>query len=195
MSASGGSRQLRAFRCAIRDGLPLEAACAQSGIPLGEGRLIIADDERQPPSAECFEPLPTPSSKGPDMARGKKAAEKPINGEIPKPDFNLAIKLYKEDIRPAQAKVGEFAQEQSTAYKAIKKQAHVHPGAAKLAFKLHEMEDTKRDDFLRSLYGLMKGLDIGLTRDLVDAMGDDEADDMPTKDRARPTLATVSPLN
>lgn len=129
------------------------------------------------------------------MARGRKAADKPINGEIPKPDFALAIKLYKEDIRPAQAKVGEFAQEQSTAYKAIKKQANVHPGAAKLAFKLSEMEDTKRDDFLRSLYGLMEGLDIGLSRDLVDAMGDGEADSMPTRDRKRPTLATVSPLN
>lgn len=129
------------------------------------------------------------------MDRGKKAADKPINGEIPKPDFDLAIKLYKEDIRPAQAKVGEFAQEQSTAYKAIKKQAHVHPGAAKLAFKLSEMEDTKRDDFLRSLYGLMEGLDIGLSRDLVDAMGQDDADRMPTRERKRPALATVSPLN
>lgn len=129
------------------------------------------------------------------MARGRKADDKPINGEIPKPDFALAVKFYKDDIRPAQAKVGEFAQEQSTAYKAIKKQAHVHPGAAKLAFKLNEMEDTKRDDFLRSLYGLMQELDIGLTRDLVDAMGEGEADQMPTRERKRPALATVSPFN
>jgi len=191
---AGGSLQLRMFRIAIRSGATLESACAQSAIPLSEGKLILADDARQPPSAECFEPLPS-TQKGTDMARGKKAAEKPINGEIPKPDFALAVKFYKEDIRPAQAKVGEFAQEQSTAYKAIKKQAHVHPGAAKLAFKLFDMEDTKRDDFLRSLYGLMQELDIGLTRDLVDAMGSDEADDMPLKDRERPTLATLSSVN
>ncbi|EQA97300.1 hypothetical protein [Sphingobium sp. HDIP04] len=191
---SGGSQQLRTFRRLIRDKIPMEQAAAEAGLSIGEAKLTIAEDARQPPSPECFEPLPS-TQKGTDMARGKKAADKPINGEIPKPDFALAVKLYKEDIRPAQAKVGEFAQEQSTAYKAIKKQAHVHPGAAKLAFKLFDMEDTKRDDYLRSLYGLMQELDIGLTRDLVDAMGDGEADEMPTRERKRPELATVSPLN
>lgn len=189
----GGSVQLRTFRIAIRDGKSVEDAAAIAGMSMGEAALHLSDDAADPPPPEAY--LPIGSMKGHDMARGKKAADKPINGEIPKPDFDLAIRFYKEDIRPAQAKVGEFAQEQSTAYKAIKKQAHVHPGAAKLAFKLAEMEDTKRDDFLRSLYGLMEGLDIGLSRDLVDAMGDGEADKMPTRERKRPALATVSPLN
>jgi hypothetical protein len=192
---TGGSQQLRTFRCLIREGFDLAKAARCAGISSGEAALILADDARDPPSAECFEPIASPTPKGHDMARGKKAADKPINGEVPKPDFALAVKFYKEDIHPAQAKVGEFAQEQSTAYKAIKKQAYVHPGAAKLAFKLNEMEDTKRDDFLRSLYGLMQELDIGLTRDLVDAMGDGEADEMPTKERKRPALATVPALN
>ncbi len=190
---TGGSLQLRQFRTAIRDGMPLETAAELAGIGLGEATLTLQADEADPPPAECF--LPIGSMKGHDMARGKKADAGVINGEIAKPDFTLAVKFYKEDIRPAQAKVGEFAQEQSTAYKAIKKQAHVNPGAAKLAFKLNEMEDTKRDDFLRSLYGLMGELDIGLSRDLVDAMGDGEANTMPTKERKRPALATVSALN
>lgn len=189
----GGSVQLRTFRIAIRDGKCLEDAAAIAGMSLVTATLHYRDDAADPPPPEAY--LPIGSMKGNDMARGKKAADAPINGEIPKPDFALAVKLYKEDIRPAQAKVGEFAQEQSTAYKAIKKTAHVNPGAAKLAFKLNEMEDTKRDDFLRSLYGLMGELDIGLSRDLVDAMGDGETTEMPTKDRKRPALATVSSLN
>jgi len=190
---TGGSAQLRAFRLAIRGGKPIEVAAELAGISLGEAILHLEADAADPPPPEAF--LPIGSMKGHDMARGRKASDKPISGEIPKPDFALAIKFYQDDIRPAQSKVGEFAQEQSTAYKAIKKQANVHPGAAKLAFKLNEMEDTKRDDFLRSLYGLMAELDIGLSRDLVDAMGDGEAEKMPTKERKRPALATVSSLN
>jgi len=193
---TGGSVQLRTFRIAIRDGASLAEAAEKAGISLGEATLHLQDDAANPPPAEAYEPIGSMKpTKGTEMARGKKASDKPINGEIPKPDFALAVKFYQDDIRPAQAKVGEFAQEQSTAYRAIKKQANVHPGAAKLAFKLNEMEDTKRDDFLRSLYGLMTELDIGLSRDLVDAMSDSEADEMPTKERKRPTLATVSPLN
>ena len=91
-------------------------------------------------------------------------------------------------------RVGEFAQEQSTAYKEIKKGCNVHPGAAKLAFKLDAMEDTKRDDFLRSLKGLMAALNLGLSSDLVDqAEGDDDADGdiIPVKASSRPSLMPV----
>jgi len=112
--------------------------------------------------------------------------------EIVTPDFKLAVRYYREDIRPAQTKVGEFAQEQSTAYKAIKKQAHVNPGAAKLAFKLNEMEDAKRDDFLRSLYGLMQELKIGISADLVDQMADGEAPSMHKVEKAPVSLVTVN---
>jgi hypothetical protein len=84
------------------------------------------------------------------MARPKrKAADEVV--EIQKPDFDLAKRIYFNDIKPAQSKVGEHAQEMSTAYKEIKKAAHIQPQAAKLAFKLVEMEESKRDDFLRSL--------------------------------------------
>jgi sRNA-binding protein len=104
--------------------------------------------------------------------------------ELHAPDFKRAVSLYRTDIKPAQAKVGEYAQEQSTAYKEIKKACHVHPGAAKLAFKLDDMEPAKRDDYLRSLYGLMKELKIGISQDLVDQMADGEAPSMPVGERA-----------
>jgi hypothetical protein len=110
------------------------------------------------------------------------------------PDFALAVRFYREDIKPAQAKVGEYAQEQSTAYKAIKKQAHIQPQAAKLAFKLDDMEESKRDDFLRSFNGLLKELKIFMPVDLIDvAQGKGTTSDavVPTGQRGRPRLATV----
>jgi len=125
------------------------------------------------------------------VARGRKPKEKQVNNEVPKPDFDLAISLYRNDIRPAQSSVGEYAQEMSTAYKSIKKDAHINPQAAKLAFKLDQMEDFKCDDFLRSLYGLMKALGIGISADLVDQMGDGEAPTMPVSERDAPELATL----
>jgi hypothetical protein len=125
------------------------------------------------------------------MARGRKKQEEKVE-VVGKPDFERAIQLYREDIRPAQAKVGEYAQEQSTAYKEIKKGCNIHPGAAKLAFKLDQMEDAKRDDFLRSLYGLMAALKIGISADLVDQMGDDEAPRMPVAERQTPGLMALN---
>jgi hypothetical protein len=103
-----------------------------------------------------------------DMARGA-AKPKPIDGEIGKPDFALAVKIYRDDIKPAQSRVGEFAQEQSTAYKAIKKAAHIQPGAAKSAFKLAEMEESKREDFIRCFVGILETMDAWPKPDLVDA--------------------------
>lgn len=112
------------------------------------------------------------------MARQAKVKSEEVT-EIAKPDYARVVKAYREDIRPAQAKIGELAQEQSTAFKFIKKTCHVEPGAAKLAFKLNEMEDTKRDDFLRSLYGLMGVLKIGISADLVDKAEGAPAPKMP----------------
>src|SRR3546814_18533819 len=65
--------------------------------------------------------------------------------------------------------MGEFSQEVSTAYKHIKKHCHIQSGAAKQAFKLHGMEEAKRDDILRSFNGLCKELNIHMPRDLMDA--------------------------
>ena len=160
-----GSAQLRKFRRLISEGKTLMTACVESGLSIDEGRLTLKADAAEPPPPEAYEPLG--NGKENDMARGV-AKAKPIDGEIAKPDFKLALKLYRDEIRPAQSKVGEHAQEQSTAFKAIKKQAHIQPGAAKAAFKLMETEDAKRDDFIRSFVGLLKEAGKWPGLDLVD---------------------------
>jgi len=126
-----------------------------------------------------------------DMGRTRrKAADEVV--EIKKPDFDLARRIYFNDIKPAQAKVGEHAQEQSTAYKEIKNAAHIQPQAAKLAFKLVEMEESKRDDYLRSLNGLLQVFRIFMPRDMVDqAEGKSESNIIPIGERSAPQLATI----
>jgi len=188
---SGGSMQLRMFRRSIREGKSLAFACQISGISPAEGKLIIKDDEANPPPDDAYQMIGT-ARKEDDMARGAKKKEDEVE-QIGKPDFDRALRIYREDIKPAQAKVGEFAQEQSTAYKEIKKDCNIVPGAAKLAFKLDQMEDTKRDDFLRSLNGLMKVLNIGLSADLVDqAEGDDVGGVIPVAKSSRPQMMSVN---
>jgi len=119
------------------------------------------------------------------MVRGRKA--RPVEedaGEIKTKDFAGAVRAYRQDILPAQSKVGEFAQEQSTAYKHIKKMCHIQPQAAKAAFKLDGMEEAKRDDWLRCFTGLLRELNIPLkSNDLVD-----QAERKP---KAAPALATM----
>jgi hypothetical protein len=126
-----------------------------------------------------------------NMARSRrKAADEVV--EIQKPDFELAKRIYFNDIKPAQSKVGEFAQEQSTAYKEIKKAAHIQPQAAKLAFKLVEMEESKRDDYLRSFSGLLTVFRIFMPRDMVDmAEGKNGGNVVPIGTPERPQLATI----
>lgn len=200
----GGSQQLRLYRRARRDGASVMTACVESGIGMGEARLIETEDAENPPSPEAFQllvaapPPPAPPSAPPEnaiMARtARKQQDSPVTGEVAKPDFDLAVRLYRQDIKPAVSKVGEHAQEVSTAYKAIKKQAHIQPGAAKLAFKLDDMEPSKRDDFLRGLNGLLRKLNIFMPVDLVDqAEGKGGTADsvIPIGERARPQLATV----
>ncbi|BCA57715.1 hypothetical protein [Sphingomonas sp. HMP6] len=112
--------------------------------------------------------------------------------ELKTPDFKAAVALYKTDIRPAQAKVGEFAQEQSTAYKHIKKEFGIQPQAAKAAFALYEMEESKRDDYLRCRNGLEAELGIAVRVDLVDmAHGKDAVIPAAAGKRAPPKLVTI----
>jgi hypothetical protein len=194
------SRQLYRYLRLRRAGCPTESAAAQADIGLAEARLHDADEAKgllshidtteTPPT----EPIDSGSTqpKEEDMARTRrKAADQVV--EILKPDFELAKRIYFNDIKPAQSKVGEHAQEQSTAYKEIKKAAHIQPQAAKLSFKLVEMEESKRDDFLRSLNGLLQVFRIFMPRDLVDqAEGKDQASNVvPIGDSSRPSLATI----
>ncbi len=121
-----------------------------------------------------------------------KAATKPVSHEVPQKDFTGAVRAYRNDVKPAISKVGEYSQEVSTAYKHIKKNCHIQPGAAKLAFKLDGMEEAKRDDFLRCFNGLCKELNIVMPRDMVDiAEGKPAESIVPEADRPKPQLVAV----
>jgi len=107
------------------------------------------------------------------------------SGLIGEKDFSRAVKIFREDILPAQSKVGEFAQEQSTAYKNIKKQCGIQPQAARTVFRLSDMEEAKRDDWIRCFIGLCREMNIPLeSNDLVD-----QAQAAAT--RPKPVLATL----
>jgi hypothetical protein len=213
-----GSLQLQRYRSARRNERSMMSAAIEAGIGIGEARLIEADELRtslaegrqafanaepvpdepvtpQPDPQPIPAPEPAPQPKEDDMARGKKT-EGTISGEVPKPDFELAARIYREDIRPAMSGVGEHAQEMSTAYKEIKKRAHIQPQAARLAFRLVDMEEAKRDDFLRSFNGLLKELKIFMPADLVDAAegkGTIGETVVPIGKSTKPQLATIPP--
>ena len=127
------------------------------------------------------------------MAR---AARKPKDDDaevVKKKDFGLAAKIWRTDIKPAISKAGETMQEASSGYKQIKKVANIQPGAAKLAFKLVDMEEAKREDFLRCLGGLLKEFNIAIVpTDMVDMMQAGEADDGYARPKPQLGLVTLS---
>jgi len=126
------------------------------------------------------------------MARAKLKPDE-NDGAIKEKDYAQAVRIYRQDIKQAVSKVGEFSQELSTAYKAIKKQCGISSKAAKLAFQLDDMEDFKRDDVLRSLNGMLKELGIFMPTDMIDVANGAVAGEgiIPTGKRATPRLVTV----
>ena len=122
------------------------------------------------------------------MARRTARAPKPDKvEEVASMDFDRAKKLYFEDIKPARSKASEHMQEVSTAFKAVKKSCGIQPGAMKAAIKLHEMEDAKRENWLRAFNGYLRAVNIDPDpKDLVDAMNGEKDDRY-----ARPKLATL----
>jgi len=117
-----------------------------------------------------------------------------VTGEIAKPDFDRAVRIFRGDIKPANEKSGEHAQVASTAYKAIKDDCHVNTRAAKFVFKLAGESEEKRNDVLRSVRGLLGAMNIGITDDLVsDAEAEDvKAPIVPTAKPAPTDLHTVN---
>jgi hypothetical protein len=142
--------------------------------------------------AQCVPTAPL-KLEGKTMARTARKPKDTVE-ELKKPDVEAAIRTYREDIRQALSKVGEYSQELSTAYKHIKKHCRIAGWVAKLAFKLDGMEDAKRDVELRQLSALLAGLNIGLTPDLVDAaQGSEKVDIIPKMAAAaRPELVSVN---
>lgn len=170
------SLQQSRYLLARANGATMYSAAAESGIGIGEARLIENDivrgDITLPEPGPAPEPVTTEGE--PEMPRGKKAAE-PQDEEIKKPDFELAVRIFRQDIKPAVEAAGEHAQEASTGYKAIKNDAHVNTRAAKFVFKLANESEEKRNDVLRSLRGLLEAMNIGITDDLVSRAEDEDA--------------------
>lgn len=168
-------------------------AAATTGIGINEARLIenaiVKGELALPESGATVQP----PKENEIMPRGKKAAAPQVE-EIKAPDFAKAVRIYRRDIKPSVEKAGEHAQEASTAYKAIKNDAHVNTRAAKFVFKLAEESEEKRDDILRSLRGLLKEMSIGITNDLV-ARAEDEDAEEPIIPAAAPEKLELATLN
>jgi hypothetical protein len=105
------------------------------------------------------------------MARTARKPKDDDGGVVQSKDFDRAKKYYFEDIKPARSKASEFMQEVSTAFKAVKKICGIQPGAMKAALKLVEMEEAKREDWLRSFNGVLRNHNIDPDpKDMVDQM-------------------------
>lgn len=187
---AGGSVQLRMFRIALRDGASLEAAAGLAGMSLGEAKLHFEADAADPPPPEAFSPIE--SMKGHDMARDKKAADKPISGEIPTPDFDRAIRILKADLNPLTEKGAKIRGDQAASWKLIEKDCHCNKKAIKTVHQLMRMDPELRDDYLRSLWGGMQAAGIGISQDMVDKMEGASPPTMPVVEKPRPQLATVN---
>lgn len=108
------------------------------------------------------------------MARAKrKQDDEGVGGVIIEKDFDKAAKIIREDIKPARSSASEKMQEVSTAFKAIKKQCGLQPGAVKAAIKVAEMEDAKGEDWLRCFVGQVNKL---IGRDVLTFHGGDLVD-------------------
>jgi hypothetical protein len=113
-------------------------------------------------------------------------------GEIQKPDFEKALRILSNDVRPAEEKNAGSRGDLSAAWKSIENDCHCNKAAAKAYYKLAGMSPETRDDYLRTLYGLMQLGGIGISRDLVDEMEGGEPPAMPISTAGeRPGLATL----
>lgn len=101
------------------------------------------------------------------MARTARKEAEEVSDVIA-PDFDKAIRIIRQDVRPAEDSSATERGKLSGAWKAVEKECHCNRPAAKLFAKLMGMNDEARDDFLRTQYGMMRAAKIGITRDLVD---------------------------
>lgn len=206
--STGGSQQLRLYRRARRDGATVATACVASGISMSEARLIEVEDAKSPPPPEAYELLYDPAAQTapppekdqtmatqptdqPRRGRGKKQDEPKVE-EVQQPDFERAVRVLKGDIGPAEEKNAKSRGDLSAAWKVIEDECHVNKKAAKDVNRLAGMSEELRDDYLRSFYGMMQQMGLGISRDLVDQMGDGDAPTMPVAERTAPTLHTVN---
>lgn len=115
--------------------------------------------------------------------------------EVLAPDFEKMKRIFQTDLKPANESSAKSRGDLSAAWGAIEKDCHVNKRAAKLLFRLSGESEELRDDFLRSLYGGMKALGIGISQDLVDKMKGQDSPTMPIVDSqglGADNLATIA---
>lgn len=128
------------------------------------------------------------------MARSDKN-EAPKVEQVHAPDFAKMKRIIFNDIKPADDKTAKNRGDLSQAWGAIERDAHCNKKGVKWAYWLLNQSEESRDDVLRSMYGAMKALGIGISADLVDKMSGDDAPTMPTVDSkglGQDNLATLS---
>lgn len=128
------------------------------------------------------------------MAVKAKSKQEEIE-EIKQPDFKLAAKILRLDVRPAEESNAKSRGELSAAWKAIENDAHVNKKAAKLVHWMRTASGELKDDFLRSLYGLMKEMSLGISPDLVDRAGGASVPEMPVADKRELGAAELAALD
>lgn len=164
------SGQLTRYLQLRADKIDMDAAAFEAGLSIGEARLHEAAIERGE--------LKLPAAGVNDMASSKPDGGAVVT-QILAPDFAKMKRIFDHDIRPASEANAKTRGDLSAAWKAIETDCHLNKRAAKLLHKLSGESEETRDDFLRTLYGGMKALGIGISRDLVDQMGDEDAPQMP----------------
>jgi hypothetical protein len=114
-------------------------------------------------------------------------------GAITPPDFEKALKVITNDLNPLLERGAKVRGDQAAAWKVIEDDCHCNKKAAKDFHKLMRMDPELRDDYFRTLSGLLELSGIGISRDLVDqAEGGEAKPVIPVVDKARPELATVN---
>lgn len=181
------SLQLQTYLRLRAEGCSVATAADEAGIGIDEAWLHEEDIK----SGELKLP------KGEDVMAKKAQHESDEQDciEIQKPDFERAIRVLTHCIKPEEEKLADSRGDLSAAWKIIEDECHCNKAATKAFNKLLGMSDEKRDDYLRTLYGLMKTANIGISADLVDKMEDGEAPTMPVTDKrglGAENLATVN---
>jgi len=78
--------------------------------------------------------------------------------EVKAMDFEAGKRVYFEDVKPGRSQASEHMQAVSTAMKHVKKHLGMVPGGYQVALKLYEMEEGKREAFIRSVVGQLNEL-------------------------------------
>lgn len=194
MSYVGGSQQLRQFRISMREGASIEVAAQESGILLGEARLIIAEDKRNPPPEEAFvllHPRFTTEEEEPTVATAAKQDAEPA-GEYKRPNAERAFEIYDKQIKPKKAHLATIRGDLSDPFALIKDECNFPRKILDLIVFLEEQEDAKRDHMLLALSEGLKLRKLFMPRDLVTiANGEEETSIVPAGERPRPQLATI----